>query len=269
MTVNANCITTRRSMPPMSKTADKERGERLQAARKLAGFETASAAAESLGVPEPTYLAHENGSRGITASVGEQYARRFKVDYSWLMTNKGTPPAELRRGFSEPSAPMTRTTTRRITLAPDVLVAMRPIEVIGAVQAGVWLATVELPKVDRFEIPLPIQAGFDNFDVFGLIVRGASMDEIYPHGSILAVVKFLDLGRDPRNGERVVALRFRHGESEATVKEFRVGKDGKARLWPRSTHPDFQSPVLVDQPSDEAEEVQIAYLVIGSYRPEM
>jgi hypothetical protein len=63
--------------------------ERLIAARKQAGFDTAAEAAEALGVPYPTYAGHENGSSGFRADKGELYARRFKVRFEWLMRGAG------------------------------------------------------------------------------------------------------------------------------------------------------------------------------------
>lgn len=63
--------------------------ERLTLARKRAGFETARAAAEALGIPYGTYAGHENGSSGFRADKGELYARRFKVRFAWLMRESG------------------------------------------------------------------------------------------------------------------------------------------------------------------------------------
>ena len=63
--------------------------ERLTFARKQAGYETATEAAEALGVPYPTYAGHENGSSGFRRGSGELYARRFKVRFEWLMTGRG------------------------------------------------------------------------------------------------------------------------------------------------------------------------------------
>jgi phage repressor protein C with HTH and peptisase S24 domain len=62
--------------------------DRLIKARKHAGFETAAAAAEALDVKEPTYMGHENGSRGFKGRA-EQYARRFGVSLEWLLTGRG------------------------------------------------------------------------------------------------------------------------------------------------------------------------------------
>ena len=63
--------------------------ERLQAARKAAGYETAVDAARSLGVSYPTYAGHENGSSGFRANTGAGYARKFGVSFEWLMRGTG------------------------------------------------------------------------------------------------------------------------------------------------------------------------------------
>lgn len=146
---------------------------------------------------------------------------------------------------------------------------LTPVPIIGAVQAGVWQDSVEWPPSEHYTLPMLIPTGFQGLTIRGLEVRGPSMDEIYPHGSVVVCAPFIELGRPPRSGERVVAIRTRAmGESEATIKEYRIDKDGKQRLWPRSTHPDFQAPIAIDAPRDEGEDLSITFLVIGSYRPE-
>ena len=68
-----------------------ERHERLQHARELAGYKTATDAANAMGAPVPTYGGHENGFRGFRTDTGQRYARFFRVDFEWLMTGKGEP----------------------------------------------------------------------------------------------------------------------------------------------------------------------------------
>ncbi|MBP0438444.1 hypothetical protein [Tianweitania sediminis] len=74
--------------------------ERLVAARKHAGFSSASDAAAALGVPYPTYAGHENGSSGFRADKGEIYARKFKVRFEWLMRGAG-PMVDLATKYRE------------------------------------------------------------------------------------------------------------------------------------------------------------------------
>ena len=63
--------------------------ERLQAARKRAGFETAQDAANRFGWNAVTYRAHEAGDRGLKIEVAAKYAKAFKVSQSWLLTGAG------------------------------------------------------------------------------------------------------------------------------------------------------------------------------------
>ena len=67
-----------------------EMHERLTAARKEAGYATTRAAADALGVKEPTYGQHENGTRGYKRDSADQYARKFHVSLEWLLTGKGS-----------------------------------------------------------------------------------------------------------------------------------------------------------------------------------
>lgn len=64
--------------------------ERLAAARKQAGYETAVEGAAAVGVPYGTYSGHENGSSGFRSDKGEIYARKYKVRFEWLMRGVGS-----------------------------------------------------------------------------------------------------------------------------------------------------------------------------------
>jgi len=70
--------------------------ERLKWARVRAGFATAKAAAESLGVQANTYSAYERepGASKHTPLEHQraiQFARKFKVPWEWLLTGAGSP----------------------------------------------------------------------------------------------------------------------------------------------------------------------------------
>jgi len=62
--------------------------QRLRFAREQAGFARASDAARAMGIEEPTYLGHENGSRGLTRASA-RYARFFGVSLDWLIDGRG------------------------------------------------------------------------------------------------------------------------------------------------------------------------------------
>jgi len=63
--------------------------ERLKRARQHAGYESVRDAAEALGIPYPTYIAHENGTSGFRRQSASHYARRFGVSLDWLLDGKG------------------------------------------------------------------------------------------------------------------------------------------------------------------------------------
>jgi phage repressor protein C with HTH and peptisase S24 domain len=62
--------------------------QRLRLAREHAGFARASDAARAMGLEEPTYLGHENGSRGLSRAAA-RYARFFGVSLDWLIDGRG------------------------------------------------------------------------------------------------------------------------------------------------------------------------------------
>lgn len=59
--------------------------ERLKQARQNAGFDSAAAFADAHDIPEPTYRAHENGTRALTQRAARQYAPILGVTVTWLM----------------------------------------------------------------------------------------------------------------------------------------------------------------------------------------
>ena len=61
--------------------------QRLRVAREQAGFSRASEAARAMGIEEPTYLGHENGSRGLSRAA-PRYARFFGVSLDWLIDGR-------------------------------------------------------------------------------------------------------------------------------------------------------------------------------------
>ena len=163
-------------------------------------------------------------------------------------------------------SPGTKTPTLALTAAGR---SLRPlpgksviyIRVIGAVQAGSWRPALEWPEEDQYDTPVRVDPKFAGLTPIALEVRGPSMNEVFPHGTIVICVAYIELGRGPIHGERVVVQRFRGGEVEASIKEYRHEKDGIPRLWPLSDHPDFQAPLRLDQ-VEEGEEILISHKVV-------
>lgn len=130
----------------------REPHERLKEARAGAGFADASEAARSMEIPEPTYLAHENGSRGFKASA-PQYARKFGVSLEWLLIERG---------------PKIR---GRQTLRPE---EKRTVPLVGYVAAGAlahFVADGELGEVDAPDNATP--------ETVAVEIRGDSLGSFF------------------------------------------------------------------------------------------
>jgi len=144
---------------------------------------------------------------------------------------------------------------------------LKSITVKGSVQAGAWVESMEWDRDDWYTIKAPQDTRYGGIPRYGVEVRGPSMDLLYPQGTVLICVRFIDLDVEPQHGQRVVvARRQANGLVEATVKEFQKDADGHTWLVPKSTHPQHQVPIPLNDGSTE--EVEIIALVIGSYRPE-
>lgn len=136
---------------------------RLRQARKDAGFHSAAAAAEALGVKYPTYASHENGSRGIESEALQHYARRFGVSVDWLLTGIGDSQRQ-----------------------PDTV----PIRgKAGAGPDGTVMFATGDDHLGEAEAPINATA-----DTSGLEVEGQSMRGVAEDGSLI----FYD-GREPPN----------------------------------------------------------------------
>lgn len=191
-----------------------------------------AALAEMLGVEQPTVQRWETGKRQPDL---EQLGS--------LADALGIAPGEL---FTLP---------QQVPLGPTL-------NVKGEVAAGVWRPAFELPQDEwqRFTGRPDILASLDMR--FGLRVVGESMNELYPHGSIVECVSVFS-GADIIPGKRVIVVRQRDDlEYEATVKEL-VETDG--RLWavPRSTNPTFRAFPL-DENEDGIIETRIAAIVVAA-----
>lgn len=149
----------------------------------------------------------------------------------------------------------------------DELCGLQPITlglrlpVVGCVEAGVFRETNEFPPEDIYEMPIPTPRSAPGGPVFGLEVRGQSMNLHYPEDSILVCVRLADMNRDLRDGDHVIVYQKNGDLYEATCKELRMAGD-KPWLWPRSTDPNHQAPILLD----ETKETIVHAVVIGAYQ---
>lgn len=228
-------------------------GQRIRRAREARGMSQAQLA-KAVGIAQQTLATLEGDPDRGTKHV-LKFAQALNQDPNWLATGEGA----MRSVFA--GEPTTLT-----PLAPAD--GFSPVSVIGAVQAGVWREALQWERDECYAVTVPIPPAFAGRRVFGLEVRGPSMNEVYPHRSVVFCVNFIELGREPRAGERVVVYRRSKDQlMEATLKEYWIDEKGVAWLRPRSSHPDFQKAWRVTDAKAE-HEFEVHALVIGSWRPE-
>jgi phage repressor protein C with HTH and peptisase S24 domain len=137
--------------------------------------------------------------------------------------------------------------------------------VSGSVEAGAFHEAVEWDRSKWYAVDVPVPERFRR-RAKALEVRGFSMDLEYRPGAVVIWVDFLDF-RPPRHEDHVIVYAYHADDTvEATVKEFRVDEAGKRWLWPRSTKPEHQQPVEVDNPPTTITSIEIKGIVIGDYR---
>ncbi|ODN69213.1 S24 family peptidase [Methylobrevis pamukkalensis] len=195
--------------------------DRLRWARERR-FDQIKLAAEALGVNEKTLQAHETGTRGTRGfpqALAEKYARGLGVSASWLMSGKGEPTSR----------------------TPET---MRRVSVSGYLQAGVWSENHVLAPDEEFDVFIPDRPEFQGWPLYGAIVRGESMNQVYPAGTIVVLMRKHDGARDLVPGKRYHIDRAKpDGTRESTIKTVKIRREGEVWLVPESDDPAFQAAI--------------------------
>lgn len=145
---------------------------------------------------------------------------------------------------------------------------MISVKVSGFVQAGYFTDALEIPEWEQQTIILPRPDNHAKH--FGLRVRGDSMNQVFPEGTILVCVPIQLYDFELQNGDYVIVERFQNDLVEATVKEIRQDGDKNVWLWPRSDNPQHQAPIKLprngDAPDSGDDEIRVVAVVVADYR---
>jgi len=235
-------------------------GARLKLARIDAGFQTAADAAQRLRVKAPTYYGHENGSRTFQLADAKLYGQLFGVSPYWLLTGEGPKSGGPIRGEAPEGEQ-----DQFIDLA-----AAPRLRVLGEVAAGAWLEVDPIAEYEaaHFEVPVPLDPRYPKGKLFGLVVRGTSINKIAADGDVLVCLD-VSAGIDVENGDLVVIERRRaqEGLREVSAKRLRRGRHA-IEFWPESTDPRWQEPLTVREntPSNHDMDVRVLARVEWVFR---
>lgn len=142
--------------------------------------------------------------------------------------------------------------------------------VIGEVAAGHW-REVDTSNVDEacYElVPVPPDTRWPRDAQYGLVVRGTSINKLASDGDILLCVDLMRAGIRYKNGDLVVVERHRDGGALKEVTAKRVVHNGdKVELWPESTDPRYQEPIVLDGATrQEGENARVIAIVAWIYK---
>lgn len=186
--------------------------------------------------------------------------RALKDDYQFLTSNRTLSKLATAAGVAPPDSPSIEVQ----------MVGAEALPIRYEVGAGNWqeISDSQVFYGSGTVAPDPAYAGFPQWLER---VSGDSMDREYRDGELIHVVDAFALGYAPQHGDHVVLVRRRNNgaEMERTVKEVVRTQAGAFEFWPRSSNPRWREPVrLVDGvEEDPSIEIEVAALVIGSYRP--
>jgi SOS-response transcriptional repressor LexA len=217
------------------------RGERLKKARIDAGYRTAADAARALTVSYSTYASHENGTRDYGADEASTYSRKYKVSVEWLLTGR------VANVLSPVSSPLAT------------------INVIGTIRAGFW-QDVDAGDSGVYAV-VPAAPDAPSEWQYAFTVEGTSLNKIALPGDILICLDAIKAHYDLKDGDLVVVERSRYAGQmvERTAKRARRAAGGVYELWPESTDPAFQSPMVLKD-DHNGDEVRIVAKVLWIMR---
>lgn len=204
-------------------------GKRIKGAR-LARKLTQKRVAEMLHTDPSSISRWENDEQGITLKNAEALSAALGVTVAHLLGSENGTVAPM--GTASPT---------------------KAYPIAGEIQAGVWREGSEFDDNDRDYANFSVPPQYRDLVMNAYIVRGNSMNMVYPNGTLVLVASTIANGITPKDGQRVlVDRRDKDGKHEATLKKYKLDADGKAWLWPESTSPEHQAPIAyVDDDTDE------------------
>lgn len=191
-------------MKDVPRMTDKfEKAARLREAREKK-YETATLAADALGVARSTYRAHENGQNNLKLEDAKIYGKKFDVDPLWLMCEEGI------------ASPSTQNDSPNAVVGAKIVGAGKMIKVYGQAVGGVD-GEFDMNGSVLYEVMAPPILS-DVRGAYGVQVAGDSMYPRYEDGEVC----FVDPHRRVKKGDYVIVqIRHEeHGPLLAYVKKF-------------------------------------------------
>lgn len=141
----------------------------------------------------------------------------------------------------------------------------RIVLVASVAQAGAWRASWLRSKAEWSSFTVPEGIALPPGDPFGVRVDHPGAEHLYRSGALLLCMPIEGALTGYPDGTHLVIRRERAGRHEVTVRELRHHA-GALWLWPGSTHPDHQQPLLFtgEPPTDRERRRNGTLTVMGT-----
>lgn len=144
---------------------------------------------------------------------------------------------------------------------------IRTVKVRQHVQAGHWAESPQWTEDDWYDVAVPDDPAWRQFDLYAAETRGPSMNRRYPEGTALVYASAYQLDEPPAPGRRYIVETERpDGMREATVKALWQDDAGKFWLVPESDDPRYQQPIPLD--GEDGTTIRIVGRVLFSVQKE-
>lgn len=144
----------------------------------------------------------------------------------------------------------------------------------GSVEAGIWREQIETSPEDWFDVEVDAPYAELGPHEHGLVVKGRSMDKIFPPGTVLRCIDMITANPEWGDGDYVIVERHRGDFVELTCKRLSQRMDGNWELRAESHLEEFRDPIFIGAPTADAEvfdhgqgEVRVRALVVDAFLP--
>lgn len=208
--------------------------KRLQLAREARGFSQTDLA--RLAKVPPQRISKIENSAQISSPYIFRFAEILNVNAKWLAGEMGTNDSIIDSDSGLHKDSINITTVSRVTVG-------------GTVEAINWAEACEWSEDQKYQIPILMPEGrsipYNLEKLFGLEVRGDSMDLEYKPGWVIVCISTYDDPHPLEDGHNVIVRRESSQGCETTVKKLRINKlTGKYELHYHSSNPNYHGLVL-------------------------